>query len=81
MFPKWRDWHIQYTSKGLLKYRLRQALKYVAFAAAIVGLYRARKKGVAVTALPGLLRMFVREGALRLLNGLQGVLAKVASRV
>ena len=81
MFPKWSDWDIQYTQKGLLKHRVRQALKYVAFAAAIVGVYRARKGGIALSALPDMLKMFLRFGALRVLGGLQNFIAKVASRV
>lgn len=81
MFPKWADWDIQYTSKGLLKHRLRQALKYAAFVAAIVGLYRARKHGVALRAIPDMVRLVMRLGALRILNGLQGFFAKVASKV
>lgn len=81
MFPKWADWNIQYTAKGLRKHRLRQALRYAAFAAAIVGLYRARRQGVAWRALPDMVRLAMRLGALRILDGLQGFLAKVASKV
>lgn len=81
MFPKWADWDIQYTSKGLLKHRLGQALKYVAFAAAIVGVYRARRQGLALRAVPDMLRMFLRSGAMTFLDGLQGFIAQVASKV
>lgn len=81
MFPKWRDWHIQYTPKGLLKRRVWQALKYVAFAAAIVGVYRARRGGVALAAMPDLLRVLGRSAVLRVLDGLQRFGGKVAGMV
>ena len=45
MFPKWSDWDIGYTRKGLIKRRIRQSLKFIAFAASIVGLYRMRWSG------------------------------------
>ena len=45
MFPKWSDWDIGYTRKGLIKRRIRQSLTFIAFAVSIVGLYRIRWNG------------------------------------
>ena len=45
MFPKWSDWDIEYSRKGLIKRRIRQSLTFIAFAAGIVGLYRIRWSG------------------------------------
>ena len=43
MFPKWSDWNIQYTRKGLIKHRVSQAGKVVFLLGAIVGAYYIRK--------------------------------------
>jgi len=43
MFPKWSDWNIEYTRKGLIKHRISQILKVIALAASIVGAYYIRK--------------------------------------
>ena len=42
MFPKWSDWHVQYTRKGYLKHRMFQTLHILTLAAAIVGGYAIR---------------------------------------
>lgn len=43
MFPKWSDWNIQYTTKGLVKYRASQTMRTLTLAATIVGAYYIRK--------------------------------------
>lgn len=43
MFPKWSDWNIQYTTKGLIKQRIKQTLQTLTLLASIVGLYYIRK--------------------------------------
>lgn len=43
MFPKWSDWNIRYTTKGLIKRRAGQTLRALALIAIIVGLYYIRK--------------------------------------
>ena len=78
MFPKWSDWNIQYTTKGLLKHRISQLLKVVALAAGIVGAWYIRHdvRG----GLMGLLRLmrgYVKVGMLRLLIGVQSVAQKL----
>jgi len=81
MFPKWKDWNVTYTRKGLLKYRLRQALKYIAFAAAIVGMVRMRQSGRSLVDLPSLLREYVRFGLLSILSTVNRGIATVQSRI
>lgn len=70
-----------YTRKGLLKYRLRQALKYIAFAAAIVGMVRMRQSGRSLVDLPSLLREYVRFGLLSILSTVNRGIATVQSRI
>lgn len=77
MFPKWKDWDVTYTRKGLLKQRLRQALKYIAFVAAIVGVYRTRQAGQSMVDIPNLLRQYVRFALLRIQGTVNRVIAKV----
>lgn len=69
MFPKWSDWHIQYTTKGLIKQRLWQTLRVVALLGAIAGLYRVRNdvRG-GLRALDGAVKERVKFGLLRLLG-------------
>ena len=43
MFPKWSDWNIQYTRKGLIKRRISQLVRTVALLTAILGAYYIRK--------------------------------------
>lgn len=44
MFPKWSDWEVQYTRKGLLKRQARQALKVLLVASVVVGAYTLRRE-------------------------------------
>ena len=69
MFPKWSDWNIQYTTKGLVKQRLKQTLRVVTILATIVGLYYIRTdvRG-GVRAFDGLIKQKVKFGLLRLLG-------------
>ncbi len=59
MFPKWNDWNIKYTPQGLLKQRIRRGVSILAFAAALVGAYRARQKGLGVRDIVGLVRQLL----------------------
>jgi cation diffusion facilitator CzcD-associated flavoprotein CzcO len=45
-FPRWRDWSIQYTTKGTLKRVFSQSIKGLVIATLIVGAYQARKSGI-----------------------------------
>ncbi len=78
MFPKWSDWNIQYTTKGLLKHRISQVLKVIAVAASIVGAWYIRHdvRG----GLMGILRLvrgYVKVGGLMLLMEAQRVVQKL----
>ena len=69
MFPKWNDWNIQYTTKGLVKQRIKQTLQVVTLLASIVGLYYIRNdvRG-GLRALDSSVRQMVKSGLLRLLG-------------
>lgn len=45
MFPKWKDWNLEYTPKGILRERLRKTLQYGLFVGAVVGAYQLKKSG------------------------------------
>ena len=55
MFPKWSNYHIQYTRKGLVKKWIRRALTFLIFVAGIIILYQARKQGQGFASLYDLL--------------------------
>ena len=63
-FPRYNDWNIAYTSKGVSKIRRTRALRLLSATLAVVGVYRWRKSGLGVTDIRGMLQ-----------NVLQGVLA------
>ncbi|KAL8736242.1 MAG: hypothetical protein Q9166_000397 [cf. Caloplaca sp. 2 TL-2023] len=66
MFPKWSDWDFQYTRKGLLKKRARQALGILLFIAVIGGAYALRQQNSGVFSslynLNHLRRRYVKQG-------------------
>jgi hypothetical protein len=78
MFPKYSDWNIQYTTKGLLKHRLTQALEVLTFALTILAAYRIRHdvRG-GVREYLGLGKHYVKFGLLSVLMQLQRVVSKV----
>lgn len=72
MYPKWSDWNIQYTAKGLFKERIKQTLRVLTLLASIAGLYYIRKNPI------GGLRVFdswmkqkVKLGLLRVLGWME----------
>ncbi len=77
MFPKWSDWQIQYTRKGLLKERIRQGLSLAIFAAMIVGLYQARRLPGGISALPSMLRQHFKGLILGLLSSVSRGISRV----
>jgi len=77
MFPKWSDWQIQYTRKGLLKKRIRQGLNLVIFAAMIVGLYQARTIPGGISAPPSMLRQHFKSLVLGLLGSMNRGISRV----
>lgn len=44
MFPKWSDWDLQYTRKGLVKKRARQILNMLLLASVMIGAFFLRRK-------------------------------------
>ncbi|KAF1814221.1 FAD/NAD(P)-binding domain-containing protein [Eremomyces bilateralis CBS 781.70] len=57
MFPRYGDFHFNYTSKGLWKLRLSRATKLLLLTLACVGTYRARQVGLKLADLKGFLRV------------------------
>ncbi|KAF1837180.1 FAD/NAD(P)-binding domain-containing protein [Decorospora gaudefroyi] len=55
-FPKWRDWNIEYTNKGVAKMRLRRAMRGLAVLLAVSGMWRLRKSGLGIKDVIELLR-------------------------
>jgi hypothetical protein len=45
-FPHWDHWNIRYTRKGQVKRTVVQIAKVLAFTSAVVGIYKARQRGV-----------------------------------
>lgn len=61
VFPRWNDWNIQYTKKGLAKKRSRQATKTLALVLGIVGSYRLYHSGLGVQDLKELVGQILRS--------------------
>jgi cation diffusion facilitator CzcD-associated flavoprotein CzcO len=74
-FPKWSDWNIAYTSKGIWNMRRRRATRVLATVLAIVGAYRVRQSGLGVKDLKAMLQNVV-QGALASLMELRAVVQK-----
>lgn len=66
MFPKWSDWNVTYTRKGILKNRLRKGLEFAGLAAAILLVYQLRQEGGNII---DFTRSLVRSGALLVQRG------------
>jgi cation diffusion facilitator CzcD-associated flavoprotein CzcO len=47
-FPKWDDWNIAYTNKGIWNMRRIRAMRVLAVTLAVVGAYRVRQSGLGV---------------------------------
>ncbi|KAF2200337.1 monooxygenase [Delitschia confertaspora ATCC 74209] len=69
MFPKWNDWNIAYTKKGLAKKRVGSALRLLSLSILIVVAYRARQRGKKLSEIVSMLRAVLRgvQGRLGLL--------------
>ncbi|KAI4237348.1 MAG: hypothetical protein LQ349_001905 [Xanthoria aureola] len=81
MFPKWSDWDLQYTRKGLLKKRAQQAAGVILLLAVVVGSYALRRRGSGVFSglqtLNHLLGNYVKQGLFSALSLANGVIAKL----
>ena len=78
MFPRWSDFDIQYTRKGLIKYRISQTLRVVVLIATIVGAYYIRKdvRG-GLLAVRTLLRQRVKSTLFSILGVVQKAVSKL----
>ncbi|KAH8727489.1 hypothetical protein GQ44DRAFT_703298 [Phaeosphaeriaceae sp. PMI808] len=76
-FPRWNDWNVAYTSKGLWNMRRTKLTRFTAFALVIIGGYRIRQSGLSVGN--------VKEALQRMLQGslvtLFQLLALMRSRI
>lgn len=81
MFPKWSDWDLQYTRKGLLKKRAQQSAGVIILLAVVVGSYALRRQGSGVFSglqtLNHLLRKYVKQGLFSALSLVNGVIARL----
>ena len=74
-FPRYSDWTIVYTRKGLFKKRIKQALGYAAFAAVLAALFYARMSKKTDLA------MLARTALLSALTALSDGVARLGTRV
>lgn len=74
-FPKWSDWNIVYTRKGIWNMRRRRATRVLAAVLAIVGAYRFRQSGLGVKDFKGMLQKVVQDSLASLVE-LRTVLQK-----
>ncbi|KAF1841159.1 FAD/NAD(P)-binding domain-containing protein [Cucurbitaria berberidis CBS 394.84] len=65
-FPKWDDWNIAYTSKGIWNIRRTKATRLLSVALAVVGAYRARQVGLGLKDIKAVLRKLVQGLLMRL---------------
>ena len=81
MFPKWSDWNIQYTTKGLIKQRIKQTLQVVTLLVSIVGVNYIRKdvRG-GLRAFDSSVRQMFKSGLLRLLGWVEKVVSMLPER-
>ena len=65
MFPKWNDWDLQYTRKGLWKKRAKRTLEVIVAASVVIGAVRFQRSGLGALAglqhLNRLLRRYIKQ--------------------
>jgi cation diffusion facilitator CzcD-associated flavoprotein CzcO len=71
-FPKWDDWNIAYTRKGIWSIRKTRAMRGLAVLLAVIGAYRARRSGLGIRDAKGLMRSIIR-GSLASLGQVVGM--------
>jgi cation diffusion facilitator CzcD-associated flavoprotein CzcO len=72
MFPKWDDWNIVYTKKGVWNIRKTRAIRGLAVLLAVVGAWRLSQSGLGFGDLKGVMRN-VLQGSIASLRQLAGV--------
>lgn len=77
MFPKWADWNIKYTPKGLRQKRIKTLLKYTLYAALFTGAVKARRVGVKFSDIPKLTKGYSRAALAIAAGFLQSLSSKI----
>jgi hypothetical protein len=77
MFPTWSDWSLKYTPQGLARKRRRALIRYVLYAAALVGVICAKQNGYMIRDSPILLKAYLKWGVLMGAKSLQHIASKV----
>lgn len=74
MFPRWGDWNVKYTARGLRKRRLAQIVRAVSAMVALLALIRAWKSGLGLRDGPTILRSYLRSALYGVLtSGIRGL--------
>lgn len=81
MFPKWSDWNLHYTQKGLIKQRVKGGLLYTTFVAALIGAYYTRKHGGNLRSFFANIRFLFRYGIVKVLGILSQGLIRLQNRI
>jgi hypothetical protein len=66
LFPKWADWNIEYTKKGVAQKRKTRAVRVLALALLVGGAYRLRQSGLSVKDLKAFVRKEVQGSVARI---------------
>lgn len=75
MFPKWDDWNIAYTRRGIWNIRRTRATRVLAVLLAVIGAYRLRQSGMGFRDVKDAMRSLV-QGSVASLAELWTVLRK-----
>jgi len=67
-FPKWDDWNIAYTSKGVAKMRRTKAFRLLTLALAVVGAYKVRQSGLGLQDIKAVLKNFLQGYVARIFH-------------
>lgn len=67
-FPRWKDWNIVYTSKGLAKIRRTRVTRLLLLTLMVIGTYRVRQNRLGVEDLKAAIRNCLQSYLLRLVQ-------------
>jgi len=78
MFPKWSDWNLKYTSKGIRKTRTNALLKFMTCAILITGIIKARKANVtSFVDISQMIKGYLSDALLMTASTLQTICSKI----
>jgi len=66
LFPKWADWNIEYTKKGVAQKRKTRAVRLLALVLLAGGAYRLRQSGLGVKDVKAFLQNEVQRSVARI---------------